>query len=325
MNALTKQDTGLGFMMPKSLQEAMQFADILANSDLVPKDYQRKPGNILVALQWGAEIGLQPLQALQNIACINGRPAIWGDAMLALVRQSGLLASIHEEQSDDLATCVIQRKGEQERTVTFSKEDAKKAGLSGKQGPWTNYPKRMMQMRARAYALRDIFPDVLKGMAVAEEEQDKEIDVTPSAKPAEHKGSSALKDRLKTKKAVVEHAPDSTFDVAACIDAINNAQALDELKAIAKAIPGALGEPAKTNINTAYVARKAELSVVVAPQMLPPESIDAIEAEMLAAVDNEALDAISDSRLTPYTAQMTEADIDRLNAAYEKRMNELNA
>lgn len=325
MNALTKQDTGLGFMMPKSLQEAMQFADILANSDLVPKDYQRKPGNILVALQWGAEIGLQPLQALQNIACINGRPAIWGDAMLALVRQSGLLASIHEEQSDDLATCIIQRKGEQERTVTFSKEDAKKAGLSGKQGPWTNYPKRMMQMRARAYALRDIFPDVLKGMAVAEEEQDKEIDVTPSAKPAEHKGSSALKDRLKTKKAVVEHAPESIFDVAACIDAINNAQALDELKAIAKAIPADLGEPAKSNIKTTYEAKKAELSVVVAPQMLPPESIDAIEAEMLAAVDNEALDAISDSRLTPYTAQMTEADIDRLNAAYKKRMNELNA
>ena len=50
--------------------------------------------------------------------------------------------------------------------------DAKTAGLIGKQGPWTQYPKRMRQMRARAFALRDVFPDVLRGMPVAEELQD---------------------------------------------------------------------------------------------------------------------------------------------------------
>ena len=42
----------------------------------------------------------------------------------------------------------------------------------GKQGPWTQHPKRMRQMRARAFALRDVFPDVLCGMPVAEELQD---------------------------------------------------------------------------------------------------------------------------------------------------------
>lgn len=51
-------------------------------------------------------------------------------------------------------------------------EDARKAGLAGKQGPWTSYPKRMRQMRARAFALRDVFPDVLRGMPVAEELMD---------------------------------------------------------------------------------------------------------------------------------------------------------
>lgn len=324
MNTLTKHDTGLGFMMPKTLQEAMQFADILANSDLVPKDYQRKPGNILVALQWGAEIGLQPLQALQNIACINGRPAIWGDAMLALVRQSGLLESIHEEQTDDIATCIIKRKGEQERTVTFSKEDAKKAGLSGKQGPWSNYPKRMMQMRARAYALRDIFPDVMKGMAVAEEEQDKVVDVTPNDKPAEHKGSDALKNRLKGKKTTtVEHA--EAFNLNGFLSGIQLADNLDDLKKLAATLPTNVSENIQKEIKEAYNTRKAELSNPAQSQMLPPESIDAIEKELLAAEDNHALDTISDTRLAPFTSQMTEADSDRLNAAYEKRLNELNA
>lgn len=61
-------------------------------------------------------------------------------------------------------------------------DDAAKAGLKGKQGPWTQYPKRMMQMRARSWALRDVFPDVLRGMPVAEEVMDyapTERDITP--------------------------------------------------------------------------------------------------------------------------------------------------
>jgi len=65
-------------------------------------------------------------------------------------------------------------------------EDAKRAGLWAKQGPWTAYPKRMMQMRARGFALRDAFPDVLKGMITAEEAQDYQEETKPRqvAKPA---------------------------------------------------------------------------------------------------------------------------------------------
>jgi hypothetical protein len=60
----------------------------------------------------------------------------------------------------------------------FSVEDAKRAGLWGKQGPWTAYPKRMLSMRARGFAIRDCFADVLKGLITAEEAQD-----YPSDKP----------------------------------------------------------------------------------------------------------------------------------------------
>jgi hypothetical protein len=71
------------------------------------------------------------------------------------------------------AVCQTSRKGKDANVVArFSVADAKKAGLWGKQGPWTQYPKRMLQLRARGFALRDAFPDVLRGLVTAEEAQD---------------------------------------------------------------------------------------------------------------------------------------------------------
>jgi len=167
-------------LAPKSLDEALKFADVLAKSSIVPKDFNGNPGNILVAIQWGMELGLQPMQAMQNIAVINGRPSLWGDAVIALVRGSPLCESIIETIDGDVATCRVKRRGEPEQSRSFSMADAKAAGLSGKSGPWTQYPKRMLQMRARAFALRDVFPDVLRGMPIAEEVLDMgERDVTP--------------------------------------------------------------------------------------------------------------------------------------------------
>lgn len=159
-------------LSPASFNEMMDMSDRLADSTMVPKDFQGKPGNCLVAIQWGMEIGLKPLQAMQNIAVINGRPSLWGDAVIALARNSAACEYIIETQTATEATCRVKRRGEPEQVRTFSMVDAKLAGLAGKQGPWTQYPKRMMQMRARAFAIRDVFPDVLKGLPVAEEVMD---------------------------------------------------------------------------------------------------------------------------------------------------------
>ena len=175
MNALTTtEQTSVAALdlSPRTFEQAQQFAKHLADSDLVPKDFQRKPGNCFVAMQWGSELGLKPLQAVQSIAVINGRPAMWGDALMALVRSSHLCEWIIEEDDGKAATCRVKRRGEPEQSRTFSIDDAKAAGLAGKSGPWSQYPKRMRQLRARAFALRDVFADVLRGMAMAEEVQD---------------------------------------------------------------------------------------------------------------------------------------------------------
>ncbi len=161
-------------LVPENLEQAMKLAEIMANSDMVPKDFKGKPGNVLVAVQMGGELGLPPAQALQNIAVINGRPSLWGDAALAVVQSHPKFASITEtyDPDKDAAICTIVRRGEEPHTVIFSRLDAQDAGLLGKPGPWKQYPKRMMQMRARSFALRDKFADALKGISIAEEARD---------------------------------------------------------------------------------------------------------------------------------------------------------
>ena len=183
-------------LAPQTFDEALRFADFLANSDIVPKDFQKKPANVLVAIQWGMELGLQAMQAMQNIAVINGRPSLWGDAVIALVRGSPLCEYVYESDDGETATCRVKRRGEDEQVRTFSMTDAKLAGLAGKQGPWSQYPKRMRQMRARAFALRDVFPDVLRGMPVAEEVMDTptEREVGPARQPEAPKELPAYPD-----------------------------------------------------------------------------------------------------------------------------------
>jgi len=163
---------------PRSLSEAIRLAELMAQSELVPKQFQGKPGDILICVQFGQEVGLRPMQALQGIAIINGRPTIWGDAALGIVLNSGLMENYKEMTLEEIeaagkAVFWAKRKGVAEPIIReFSLEHARKAKLLSKSGPWQEYPYRMLQMRARAWGLRDGFADVLKGIAIREEVED---------------------------------------------------------------------------------------------------------------------------------------------------------
>ena len=111
-------------LAPTNMAEALEFSRMLSTSSFIPKDFHGKPGDILVAIQWGMEIGLAPLQALQNIAVINGRPTIWGDAALGIVQAHPEYVR-HEEgvkgEGDNMTGWhTITRKGHQPHTVEFS-------------------------------------------------------------------------------------------------------------------------------------------------------------------------------------------------------------
>jgi hypothetical protein len=168
--------TGPQPLRPQNFGELVEFAKMAARSTLVPRDYLGKPENILLAIQMGSEIGLAPMQSLQNISVINGRPSVWGDAMLGLCRQSPACKDVVEHFEGDgktlTAVCVAKRAGAEPIERRFSMDDAERAGLASKAGTWQQYPRRMLQMRARGFALRDAFPDVLRGLISTEEAQD---------------------------------------------------------------------------------------------------------------------------------------------------------
>ena len=173
-----------------SLEEMQRFAKLILASNMTPKHYtQGSPSqqiaNVCVALQYGMELGLSPMQSLQGVAVINGKPTVYGDSLLALCYASGLVESFVEkfegEGEATIAICSVTRKGVAEPiTRRFGIKNAKLANLWGKPGPWKQYPARMLQMRARGFALRDAFADYLRGVISAEEAQD-----YPTEKPRE--------------------------------------------------------------------------------------------------------------------------------------------
>jgi hypothetical protein len=176
-------------IVPQDFDGAWRIATAVVKAGMAPKGLD-SPEKAMVAILHGMEVGLTPMAALQSIAVVNGRPTIWGDGALGLVQGSGLMESHKEwfEGSGDTrkAFCTVKRKGDPEiKTGEFSVADAKKAGLWGKAGPWSQYSDRMLKMRARGFALRDGFSDVLRGLGIAEEVQDTPMrDVTPPRPPA---------------------------------------------------------------------------------------------------------------------------------------------
>lgn len=177
----------------RQYDELVRFAQTVSESGLAPKGME-KPQAIFVAIQMGLELGLSPMASLQNVAVVNGRPTLWGDAQLAVCRGTGEMEIFEEwyeqggqksprnptEYKDDTAAvCRVKRSGGQIIEQAFSVADAKRAGLWGKSGPWTQYPFRMLRNRARSFALRDGFGDALRGFRSTEEAMD-----MPEERPA---------------------------------------------------------------------------------------------------------------------------------------------
>jgi hypothetical protein len=114
------------------------------------------------------------MQALTIFNVINGRPSLWGDGLIAVVKMHPNYYGMKEWLEGDTAYCSVKRKVHDtvEETIReFSIEDAKRSGLLNRP-TWKSYPKRMLQMRARGFAIRDAFPDAIKGMITTEEAQD---------------------------------------------------------------------------------------------------------------------------------------------------------
>jgi len=178
----TQRRINMGFgpngFQPTDLEQVFQIAKLYMDAKLNPRGMDTLE-KMVVAIEYGVSVGMSASQAIQSVAVINGRPTIWGDMMLGLCRASGQLEDIEEHRIPDGKDdgfgyeCIVKRKGQETPHIhTFTVANAKRSKLWGKEGPWMAYPQRMLQMRARSWALRDAFADVLKGLQCREEVED---------------------------------------------------------------------------------------------------------------------------------------------------------
>ena len=160
-------------MTTENLPARMEYSKALAASDLLPRQYRNSPANVLVAVEYGRALGLEPMAAIQGIHVVEGKPTASAQLMGALVRRAGHILRV---QGDDThATATVRRKDdpEFEFTATWTLQRAAKAGLTSKAGSsWSKYPAAMLKARAISEVARDACPEVLAGMYSTEELDD---------------------------------------------------------------------------------------------------------------------------------------------------------
>lgn len=209
-------------IVPQTFEETFRIARAVVNAGLAPAALiGKKTGDdaasaVSVAIMSGAELGLKPMVSLRSFTVINGKPALYGDGLINVVRQSGKVAFLRTgcEARDGkmVGWCEAKRNdtGEDKR-VEFSQDDAIRAGLwqsdalvrklvwengnkvwkdnQANDSPWYRFPQRMLAWRAAGYCLRELFGDVLGG--IRDEFEAREIDdaeemrdITPRQPPA---------------------------------------------------------------------------------------------------------------------------------------------
>lgn len=164
-------------LIPQTIDEAWRLSEAFALAGILPRGITTAP-QVMLVICGGAEVGFGPFQSLQSFYLVNNRLTMWGDAIPALLWTHGFKIKEWFENTDPaypdqmVAKCLVTRPTGEEIEGEFSVADAKEAKLWSKDGPWQTAKKRMLKMRARAFAARDGAPDVLRGVAIREEVED---------------------------------------------------------------------------------------------------------------------------------------------------------
>lgn len=188
--ALARVDTAT-LLLSSNFDDMKQKAQLLISSGLLPKHISKPEQAIVIWLQ-ANELGVPPMLALKEMAVINGKPACSANLMMGLVHQAyGPSSLIYraDKSNDKIAYVIVHMPDSKEViTYTFTIEEAQQAQLTGKGGPWKQYPAAMLAARAISKAARTSFPAVVGGLYVSDElggeVHEEDLTITPSSAPA---------------------------------------------------------------------------------------------------------------------------------------------
>lgn len=174
-----------------------QLAEQVANTDFVPTALRGKPAAVAAAILFGRELEMPPMQALNQVHVIEGRPSLSAEHMRAMVLAAGHIVRVSGDAGQ--ATAVGRRllpdgTYDEPVTVTWTLAQARYAGLvTEKRKNWLKYPRAMLKARATAELCRDLFPDITHGLDSVEEAEDADSEPTSTPPPATGKVSRAKK------------------------------------------------------------------------------------------------------------------------------------
>ena len=160
--------------------DALRLAEAIAKTEMVPQVLRGRADAVVAVMLAGYELGLGPMQSLQTIDLIQGRPALSPEGMRALVLSHGHGQNVEAADHHSKVSC-HRREWPPEndwRTFTFTIADAERADLLGKDN-WKKYPRAMLMARATGEACRAVFADVIAGLGYTPDELDTLPDVTP--------------------------------------------------------------------------------------------------------------------------------------------------
>ncbi|MEJ4121396.1 hypothetical protein [Corynebacterium macginleyi] len=163
-------DTGINDLMrqAEAMSAAHKLATVLCNTQMVPQTFRGKPDDGAAAILYGAELGLKPQQALQQVFVVHGQPAIYARTMVALLKGKGYKFETVESTDESVTVRGVAPSGEQESS-TWTIDRAKKAGYTSNKKYQTD-PQAMLYAKAASEVSRRLAPDVLLGIKYAAED-----------------------------------------------------------------------------------------------------------------------------------------------------------
>jgi hypothetical protein len=155
--------------------DAWKFAEALAGSGMLPRQYQNNPASVLWALEYGRAIGLDVITTTQSVHVIQGRATASADLMASLTRRAGHRMRISGD--DQRAEVTIFRADDPEFpfTAVWDNAKAERAKLT-KKDTWQQYPGSMLRARAISECVRMACPEVLHGSIYTPEEIGARVD-----------------------------------------------------------------------------------------------------------------------------------------------------
>lgn len=159
-----------------------KMAEKLATSDIIPKTYQGKPQNVVVALGLANQMGIDAFTVMQNLSIINGKTAWSGSFCKTLIERTGKYRNLElnyiGEKGKDSYGCYLSAERVSDGkivngpSVTMAMAKAEKWTSNSK---WNNLTDLMLGYRCQSFFCRLYTPEAMNGIYTKEEIED----VTP--------------------------------------------------------------------------------------------------------------------------------------------------